>query len=96
MLGGFNGLSHINISSAVTAVWCFTIFGVIFDEKSENVEADLSLTSLTSAFFCQISFITPERFFLEIYTAQFTTHNTIVIHEQLAAMTGERRLAVNS
>ena len=61
-------------------LWCFTIFGGIFDEKSEKVEADLSLTSLPSTSFRQISFITPESFSLEFYTAQFTTRKAIVIH----------------
>ena len=53
---------------------------MIFDEKSEKVEADLSLAPLLSTYFRQISFITPESFSLEIYTAQFTTRKTIGIH----------------
>ena len=53
---------------------------MIFDEKSEKVKADLSLTSLPLTSFRQINFITPGSFSLEIYTAQFTTRKTIVIH----------------
>ena len=53
---------------------------MIFDEKNEKVEADLSLTSLPSTSFRQISFITAESFSLEIYMAHFTTRKTIVIH----------------
>ena len=32
-------------------LWCFTIFWVISDEKSEKVEADLSRTALRSTSF---------------------------------------------